>query len=267
MQARRAVTDWARSYVEDRAVLSDIALAITEAATNVVLHAYRDHAEPGKVTIEAEYVDDHVCFYVRDEGSGLAPRVDTPGPRPRARADRPGRRLRRRPRARGRRHRGRHALQRLARRLTCMQMRLLRSGDAGSAALELAISHALLTRVSQGELPSTLRVYRPRADGRVRQARPARARLRGRGRGRARPRLRARPAAPRRPRRGLPRGLARDRRRVGARRSRHRHPRPLRDRGGAARGRAARRSASTRASARCRASTARAPTASTRAGA
>jgi lipoate-protein ligase A len=42
-------------------------------------------------------------------------------------------------------------------------MRLLRSGEAGSAALELAISHALLTRVSKGELPSTLRVYRPRA--------------------------------------------------------------------------------------------------------
>jgi lipoate-protein ligase A len=42
-------------------------------------------------------------------------------------------------------------------------MRLLRSGEAGSAALELAISHALLTRVSHGELPSPLRVYRPRA--------------------------------------------------------------------------------------------------------
>ena len=42
-------------------------------------------------------------------------------------------------------------------------MRLLRTGEAGSAALELAISHALLTRVSKGELPSTLRIYRPRA--------------------------------------------------------------------------------------------------------
>lgn len=42
-------------------------------------------------------------------------------------------------------------------------MQLVRSGAAGTAALELAISHALLTRVSKGELPSTLRVYRPRA--------------------------------------------------------------------------------------------------------
>ena len=40
-------------------------------------------------------------------------------------------------------------------------MQLVRSGAAGSAALELAVSHALLTRVAERELPPTLRVYRP----------------------------------------------------------------------------------------------------------
>jgi serine/threonine-protein kinase RsbW len=79
MQARRAVLDWAQGHVEDRAVLSDIALAITEATTNAVLHAYRDREEPGNVTVEAQREHDHVCFYVRDEGTGLAPRVDSPG--------------------------------------------------------------------------------------------------------------------------------------------------------------------------------------------
>src|ERR1700754_1991165 len=79
MQARRAVIDWARKHVEDRAVLSDIALAITEATTNAVLHAYRDTDTPGTVTVTAERDGDHVCLYVRDEGSGLAPRVDSPG--------------------------------------------------------------------------------------------------------------------------------------------------------------------------------------------
>jgi serine/threonine-protein kinase RsbW len=81
MQARRAVVDWARAHVEDRAVLSDIALAITEATTNVVLHAYRDHVKPGTVKIEAsfDHDHDHVSFSVRDAGSGLAPRVDSPG--------------------------------------------------------------------------------------------------------------------------------------------------------------------------------------------
>jgi serine/threonine-protein kinase RsbW len=79
MKARRVIVDWAQKHVEDRAVLSDIALAITEATTNVVLHAYRDRERPGTVAIKAERYDDHVCFYVLDEGTGLAPRVDSPG--------------------------------------------------------------------------------------------------------------------------------------------------------------------------------------------
>ncbi len=40
-------------------------------------------------------------------------------------------------------------------------MQLLRSGATDSAALEIAVSHALLRRVAAGELPSTLRLYRP----------------------------------------------------------------------------------------------------------
>jgi serine/threonine-protein kinase RsbW len=79
MQARRAVVDWARQHVVDRAILSDIALAITEATTNVVLHAYRDRGAPGTLTVTAEAFGDHVRVVVRDQGSGLAPRVDSPG--------------------------------------------------------------------------------------------------------------------------------------------------------------------------------------------
>jgi serine/threonine-protein kinase RsbW/stage II sporulation protein AB (anti-sigma F factor) len=71
--------DWAQRHVEDRAVLSDIALAVTEAATNAVLHAYRDREDAGTVIVEVERDGDHVCVYVRDEGTGLAPRVDSPG--------------------------------------------------------------------------------------------------------------------------------------------------------------------------------------------
>ena len=131
-------------------MLSDIALAVTEATTNVVLHAYRDREEPGTVTIKAERNDDHVCIYVLDEGTGLAPRVDSPGlglglgliAQVADSADV------RAPETR--RHRGRHALQRRCamppRALPAMQ--LVRSGAAGSAALELAVSHALLTRVA-----------------------------------------------------------------------------------------------------------------------
>ena len=60
-------------------MLSDIALAITEATTNAVLHAYRGTDTPGTVEVRAQLDGDHVCFSVRDEGSGLAPRVDSPG--------------------------------------------------------------------------------------------------------------------------------------------------------------------------------------------
>src|SRR5215211_4168193 len=79
MNARRAVVDWAREHVADRAILSDIALAITEATTNVVLHAYRDRPVPGSLSIKARCHDDHLCLTVLDDGSGLAPRVDSPG--------------------------------------------------------------------------------------------------------------------------------------------------------------------------------------------
>jgi serine/threonine-protein kinase RsbW/stage II sporulation protein AB (anti-sigma F factor) len=79
MQVRRAVVDWARNFVEDRALLSDIALAITEAATNVVLHAYRDRAAPGVLSVRAERTGDHIDLTVLDEGTGLTPRVDSPG--------------------------------------------------------------------------------------------------------------------------------------------------------------------------------------------
>ena len=75
-------------------------------------------------------------------------------------------------------------------------MQLVRSGAAGSAALELAVSHALLTRVAAGELPSTLRVYRPApavAFGKLDTLRPGYADAVDR---RPRARLRARPAAP-----------------------------------------------------------------------
>jgi serine/threonine-protein kinase RsbW len=79
MLARRAVVDWAREYVADSAQLNDIALAVTEATTNAVLHAYRDREEPGTVVVEAMNRAGFLCLYVRDDGSGLLPRVDSPG--------------------------------------------------------------------------------------------------------------------------------------------------------------------------------------------
>jgi anti-sigma regulatory factor (Ser/Thr protein kinase) len=57
-----------------------IALAVTEAVTNAVLHAYVDAAEPGEVEVIVQRVgDDCVEIVVCDEGRGMRPRTDSPG--------------------------------------------------------------------------------------------------------------------------------------------------------------------------------------------
>jgi anti-sigma regulatory factor (Ser/Thr protein kinase) len=59
---------------------SDMLLAVTEACTNVVQHAYRDGAvENAEIEIWAELHDMTVTITVRDQGGGFAPRVDSPG--------------------------------------------------------------------------------------------------------------------------------------------------------------------------------------------
>jgi serine/threonine-protein kinase RsbW len=57
----------------------DIALAVSEACTNVVMHAYRDRHGPGPLTVEAYLADRHFVVVVADQGTGMAPRTDSPG--------------------------------------------------------------------------------------------------------------------------------------------------------------------------------------------
>src|SRR5262245_63030770 len=58
-------------------MLSDLKLALTEACTNSVVHAYADH--DGPLEVEAYVHDHHLVLVVRDEGHGIVPRTDSPG--------------------------------------------------------------------------------------------------------------------------------------------------------------------------------------------
>ena len=57
--------------------LADIKLAVTEACTNVVVHAYPDGEGP--LGISAWVRDDRLTVVVHDEGRGMLPRPDSPG--------------------------------------------------------------------------------------------------------------------------------------------------------------------------------------------
>jgi anti-sigma regulatory factor (Ser/Thr protein kinase) len=60
-------------------VIEDMRLAVTEACTNVVRHAY-DGAEPGLLEIVIRPDGDVLDVIVSDQGRGIGPSPDTAGP-------------------------------------------------------------------------------------------------------------------------------------------------------------------------------------------
>jgi serine/threonine-protein kinase RsbW len=73
---RHAVRDFAAAHeVHD---VDAVALAITEAVTNAVIHAYRCD-EPGEVRVVACAEPSRFVVVVRDYGCGMGPRTDSPG--------------------------------------------------------------------------------------------------------------------------------------------------------------------------------------------
>jgi serine/threonine-protein kinase RsbW len=77
--ARHAVVAFAEELGIRGTLLRDIALAVSEACTNVVLHAYRGHDEPGEFEVTVRRPGDELEVSVSDGGVGMLPHADSPG--------------------------------------------------------------------------------------------------------------------------------------------------------------------------------------------
>ena len=78
-RAREAVREFAAEQGADTDTLAAVELCVSEAVNNAVLHAYRKLGRRGPVEVEARRPDGYLCVYVRDQGSGLRRRQDSPG--------------------------------------------------------------------------------------------------------------------------------------------------------------------------------------------
>jgi serine/threonine-protein kinase RsbW/stage II sporulation protein AB (anti-sigma F factor) len=76
---RRAVVAYAGSNGASERQREDIALAVSEALSNAVLHAYVGRDSPGDVGVDA-WIDERALeVVVCDDGVGMLPRADSPG--------------------------------------------------------------------------------------------------------------------------------------------------------------------------------------------
>jgi len=75
---RHAFGGFAEVLSVDEQTLADIKLAVTEACTNVVIHAY-ERDDIGDLEVDATIDDQLLTVIIRDNGRGIVPRPDSPG--------------------------------------------------------------------------------------------------------------------------------------------------------------------------------------------
>jgi anti-sigma regulatory factor (Ser/Thr protein kinase) len=76
---RNAVAEFATKVGVSLPIIERVKLAVSEAATNAVVHAYQDASEPGLIQLEAALAAGELRVSVADTGPGLRPRPDSPG--------------------------------------------------------------------------------------------------------------------------------------------------------------------------------------------
>ena len=74
---RREMAGIAKDCGMDPEGIADVRLAVTEAATNAVIHAYAD--ADGELRVTAAMQDGELAIVISDTGPGLVERRDSPG--------------------------------------------------------------------------------------------------------------------------------------------------------------------------------------------
>lgn len=76
-RAREALSTFARAAGASAEQLDSIRLAVSEAATNVVVHAYEEDA--GRIQLDAGLSAGELWVQIADDGLGMRPQVKSPG--------------------------------------------------------------------------------------------------------------------------------------------------------------------------------------------
>ena len=76
-ELRRAVAAIARDAGMSQLDVDAVRLAASEAASNAVIHAYREHRGDLRLSVRVE--DGELQLVIADRGAGLEPRTDSPG--------------------------------------------------------------------------------------------------------------------------------------------------------------------------------------------
>jgi anti-sigma regulatory factor (Ser/Thr protein kinase) len=74
-EARRSAADFAERA---RARRSDVELAVSEAVSNCIIHAFPERAD-GKMTLRAEITGSRLAITVSDDGTGMRPNLASRG--------------------------------------------------------------------------------------------------------------------------------------------------------------------------------------------
>jgi serine/threonine-protein kinase RsbW len=77
--ARQAIRQFAATAGATARALDSIALCVSEAITNGVVHAYTNDDHPAPIEMAAEHDGESLWVRIRDHGHGLVPRLDSPG--------------------------------------------------------------------------------------------------------------------------------------------------------------------------------------------